>query len=105
MPCYGRQGAATLKSGCCRNGFPGTASYWNGKALTGGMSWSAVPTSPGGALIHATACAGNCELAVLAPAQESLMPKGTVIVRDELSGRRTVAPTAPRPRLLLGGGC
>jgi hypothetical protein len=55
------------------------------------------------ALIQATASAGNCELAVLAPAEESLMPKGTVIVRDELSGRRTVPPTAPRPRLLLLG--
>ena len=57
----------------------------------------------GSALIQATASAGNCELAVLTPAEESLMPKGTVIVRDELSGRRTVPPTAPRPRLLLLG--
>ena len=57
----------------------------------------------GSALIRATASAGNCELAVLAPAGESLMPKGTVIVRDELSGRRTVQPAAPRPRLLLLG--
>ena len=55
------------------------------------------------ALIRATASGGNCELAVLTPAGESLMPKGTVIVRDELSGRRTVPPTAPRPRLLLLG--
>ena len=55
------------------------------------------------ALIRATAGGGNCELAVLTPAGESLMPKGTVIVRDELSGRRTVPPTAPRPRLLLLG--
>ena len=57
----------------------------------------------GSALIRATASAGNCELAVLTPAGESLMPKGTVIVRDELSGRRTVQPTVPRPRLLLLG--
>ena len=55
------------------------------------------------ALIRATAGGGNCELAVLAPAGESLMPEGTVISRDELGGRRTVMPSVPRPRLLLLG--
>ena len=55
------------------------------------------------ALIRATADGGNCELAVLAPAGESLMPEGTVISRDELGGRRTVLPSMPRPRLLLLG--
>lgn len=74
---------------------------WEGPDGRHALTGSANLTSS--ALIQATASAGNCELAVLAPAGESLMPKGTVIVRDELSGRRTVPPAAPRPRLLLLG--
>jgi hypothetical protein len=74
---------------------------WDGPggryALTGSANLTA------SALIKATADGGNCELAVLAPAGDSLMPEGTVITREELRGRRTVTPSVPRPRLLLLG--
>ena len=104
MPCYARQGAATLRSGCCPNGFPGTASYWNGKARRARYVLVGSANLTASALIRATAGGGNCELAVLTPAEESLMPKGTVIVRGRAEGRRTVLPAdyAGHDVLLLG---
>ena len=49
------------------------------------------------ALTRATVDGGNCELAVLTPVRESLMPEGTVTGTGQLQGRRTVSENTARP--------
>jgi hypothetical protein len=55
------------------------------------------------ALVRATADGANCELAVLAPVETTLMPKGTCITTTHLQGRCTAAEITPAPAVLLLG--
>jgi hypothetical protein len=67
-------------------------------ALTG----SANLTRP--AMLATTPADGNCELAVLAPTADSLMPEATTVASvDWLRNRRTVRAAASRPTLFLLG--
>ncbi|WP_067490031.1 hypothetical protein [Actinomadura hibisca] len=55
------------------------------------------------ALLRATGAGGNCELAILAPSAQTLMPPGEPCPAPRLEGRRTVRATEPRPGLTLLG--
>ncbi|MGI5164503.1 hypothetical protein ACQEU3_09140 [Spirillospora sp. CA-253888] len=66
-------------------------------ALTGSANLTA------SALVRATGAGGNCELAVLAPAAQTLMPPGEPCPAPRLEGRRTVRAGEPRPALSLLG--
>lgn len=66
-------------------------------ALTGSANLTA------SAMTRTTATGGNCELAVLAPVEDSLMPEGTACTTTRLQGRRTVRRSEARPTPLLLG--
>ena len=55
------------------------------------------------ALTLSTAGGGNCELAVLTPAEASMMPEGTCAATTHLQGRRTVSEITSVPAVLLLG--
>ncbi|MFC9969982.1 hypothetical protein ACFVH6_03655 [Spirillospora sp. NPDC127200] len=55
------------------------------------------------ALVRATGEGGDCELAVLAPAAQTLMPPGEPCPAPRLEGRRTVRAAEPKPGLSLLG--
>jgi hypothetical protein len=67
------------------------------QALTGSANLTA------SALIRATREGGNCELAVLAAVETSLMPEGAISSTTHLQGRRTVSAVDSRPSLFLLG--
>ncbi|GAA3120379.1 hypothetical protein GCM10010466_09140 [Planomonospora alba] len=55
------------------------------------------------ALCASTAEGGNCELAILAPLPEDLMPEGTAAEPETMVGRSTVRTPQPSPSLILLG--
>ena len=55
------------------------------------------------ALTLSTSGGGNCELAVLTPVRESMMPDGTCAASAAIQGRRTVSEITPTPTVLLLG--
>jgi hypothetical protein len=74
---------------------------WEKGGVRRSLTGSANLTSS--ALLLSTAEGGNCELAVLADTEGSLMPSGTIRPAARLQGARTVRPFESRPTLLILG--